>query len=181
MISGPLLVAAGMALLTLSVPDASYFRDYLPGLVLFGVGMAPVIALLTKSVLSVESRFSGAASGINNAVSRTAGLLAVALPCAIIISSFAAHLQDTVSASGLTQQEQRQVLSQSDRPGAVVIPPEFDETARAFTEQAVKDFIYGFRWAMSVSAFLALAGVLVSFFAIHGATRRHTSDNGPGG
>ncbi len=171
-----------MALLTLSVPDASYFRDYLPGLVLFGVGMAPVIALLTKSVLSVESRFSGAASGINNAVSRTAGLLAVALPCAIIISSFAAHLQDTVSASGLTQQEQRQVLSQSDRPGAVVIPPEFDETARAFTEQAVKDsFIYGFRWAMSVSAFLALAGGLVSFFAIHGATRRHTSDNGPGG
>jgi len=101
---------------------------------------------------------------------------------ATLLASGTAHLQDAASVSGLTQQEQRQVLSQSDRPGAVVIPPEFDETARAFTEQAVKDsFIYGFRWAMSVSAFLALAGGLVSFFAFHGATRRHTSDNGPGG
>lgn len=65
---------------------------------------------------------------------------------------------------------------------AAVTLLEFDDTAHAFTEQAVKDsFVYGFRWAMSVSAFLALAGGLVSFMVIHGATRRHPSDNGPGG
>jgi hypothetical protein len=173
MIFGPLIVAAGMALLALSGPDASYFRDYLPGLLLFGIGMALVIAPLTKSALSVEPRFSGSASGINNAIARTAGLMAVALLGAIVVSAFTAHLENTISLSGLAQEEKVQILEQSDRLGAIIIPPDFDETALSFTRNVIKEsFIYGFRWAMFVSASLAIVGSLVSFLVIHRQKKR---------
>ena len=88
MTAGPLLCAAGALLLRGIGPDADYVTDVLPGVVLFGLGLATVVAPLTATVLAaVEDRRSGLASGINNAVARTAGLLAVAvLPAAAGIS-----------------------------------------------------------------------------------------------
>jgi EmrB/QacA subfamily drug resistance transporter len=79
---GPLVCAAGL-LLTLRIgPDASYLRDVLPGVALFGAGLALMVAPLTATVLAaVEDRHAGVASGVNNAVARAAGLIAVsALP-----------------------------------------------------------------------------------------------------
>lgn len=167
MLLGPLMVAAGITLLALGGTNAAYLKDYLPGLVLFGAGIALVIAPLTKSALSVEPYLSGTASGINNAIACTAGLLAVTLLGAVVISGFTVHLQSAVGASSLTSEEQRQVLEQSDRLAAIVIPPEFGAEARDFTRRAVAEsFIFGFRRAMAVSASLALVGALVSFLTI---------------
>ncbi len=169
MVSGPVIVALGIALLTIGGTETNYFKQFLPGLVLFGIGMALVIAPLTKSALSVEPRFSGSASGVNNAVSRIAALMAVAVLGAIVISTFTTRLNDTISASSLTQEEQRQILSQSDKLGGIIIPDTFDETAQTLVRNDIREsFVYGFRWAMGVSAALALAGALVSFIAIHG-------------
>ncbi len=175
MILGPVIVALGMALLTIGGVEASYFRHFLPGLVLFGIGMALVIAPLTKSALSVEPRFSGSASGVNNAVSRIAALMAVAVLGAIVISTFTTRLNDTISASSLTQEEQRQILSQSDKLGGIIIPDTFDEPTQTLVRNAIREsFVYGFRWAMTVSAALALSGALVSFITIHGPPRQPT-------
>src|SRR5258708_5347551 len=85
---GPLLVGTGMALLAVPGREANYFVWYLTGLVLFGLGMSLVIAPLTKSALSVKQEYSGAASGVSNSVSRIAGLLAVALLGAVMLSVF---------------------------------------------------------------------------------------------
>jgi MFS family permease len=74
-------LAAGVgALLTLRVgPEAVYWRDVLPAVVVFGLGLTAFVAPLTASVLAAaESRFAGVASGVNNAVARTGSLLAVA-------------------------------------------------------------------------------------------------------
>jgi EmrB/QacA subfamily drug resistance transporter len=122
MVLGPVIVAMGILLLAIGGADASYIRHYLPGLVLFGIGMALVIAPLTKSALAVEPQFSGSASGVNNAVSRIAALMAVVVLGAIVISAFTTRLNDTISTSTLTQQEQRQILSQSDKLGGIEIP-----------------------------------------------------------
>lgn len=172
MVAGPMIVALGIALLTISGTDASYFKHFLPGLILFGIGMALVIAPLTKSALFVEPQFSGSASGVNNSVSRIAALMAVAVLGAIVISAFTIRLNDVISTPSLAPEEQRQILSQSDKLGGIVIPDTFDETASMIARNAVKEsFIYGFRWAMGISAVLALAGALVSFITIHGPPR----------
>jgi len=149
---------------------------------MFGIGMALVIAPLTKCALAVEPQFSGAASGVNNAISRIAALLAVAVLGAIVISTFTAHLNDVVDSSGLTREEQLQVLSQSDKLGGIIIPDSFDEKARIIARDAVgESFIYGFRWAMGVSAALALAGALVSFATIHSPPKRAGSEKSADG
>jgi EmrB/QacA subfamily drug resistance transporter len=77
---GPLLCAVGVLLLRGIDQDASYVTDVLPGVLVFGLGLAGTVAPLTVTVLAaLDDRRSGLASGVNNAVARTAGLLAVAV------------------------------------------------------------------------------------------------------
>ncbi|GAB3857822.1 MFS transporter [Nocardioides maradonensis] len=77
---GPLVAAAGVLWMRRVGSDASYVRDVLPPVVLFGVGLTMLVAPLTAVVLeAADDRFAGIASGINNAVARTAGLIAVAV------------------------------------------------------------------------------------------------------
>lgn len=77
---GPFLVAAGFMLLALRAADPGYWTGVFPGLALLSLGMGLAVAPLTDVVLtSVDDAYEGAASGINNAVARIAGLLAVAM------------------------------------------------------------------------------------------------------
>lgn len=76
---GPLVCAAGVLLLAQIGAGASYGLDVLPGVVIFGLGLAIMVAPLTATALAAApSEHAGLASGVNNAVARTAGLLAVA-------------------------------------------------------------------------------------------------------
>jgi EmrB/QacA subfamily drug resistance transporter len=77
---GPLLAACGVLLLLRVGPGASWFTDVLPGVLVFAVGLTLTVAPLTATVLdAAPDRHAGAASGVNNAVARSAGLLAVAV------------------------------------------------------------------------------------------------------
>ncbi|MBD3146660.1 MFS transporter [Microbispora camponoti] len=79
MTAGIFLCAAGLLLMSRIGPDSSYFADVLPSAVVFGLGLSAAVAPLTATVLSTaEERYAGVASGINNALARTGGLLAVA-------------------------------------------------------------------------------------------------------
>ncbi|MEU3612976.1 MFS transporter [Streptomyces sp. NPDC006872] len=76
---GPLLCAVGMLLMLRVGPDASYFADVLPAVLVLGFGLVTLVAPLTATVLaSVDVGRAGLASGINNAAARAAGLVAVA-------------------------------------------------------------------------------------------------------
>jgi len=88
MISGPLTAAAGLALLSLSPSHPSYILNILPGVALLGFGLAMTVAPLTGTVLAAApDELAGTASGVNNAVARTAGLVAVAaLPVIVGLS-----------------------------------------------------------------------------------------------
>ncbi|MEO3807511.1 MFS transporter [Sphaerisporangium sp. B11E5] len=76
---GLLMVAAALVLLSRVGPGATYLTDVLPAVTLFGLGLSAAVAPLTATVLATaDERFAGVASGVNNAVARTGGLLAVA-------------------------------------------------------------------------------------------------------
>jgi EmrB/QacA subfamily drug resistance transporter len=78
--AGPLVSAVGVLMLRAIGPDADYLLDVLPGAVVFGAGLTLTVAPLTATVLgAAPDRFAGVASGVNNAVARAAGLLAVAV------------------------------------------------------------------------------------------------------
>lgn len=77
---GPVVAAAGLGLLSFAAPGTSYLTGVLPGVTIFGLGLALTAAPLTSAVLaSTTDEYVGAASGTNNAISRIAGLLAVAV------------------------------------------------------------------------------------------------------
>jgi len=98
---GPLLIAAGMLLMTRIGPGSSYSEAVLPAVIVFGLGLATTVAPVTMTVLAAaDERHAGAASGINNAVARTAGLLAVALLPAIAGLTGGAFQQPDVLAAG---------------------------------------------------------------------------------
>jgi EmrB/QacA subfamily drug resistance transporter len=79
MTGGILLVGVGLAWMSTIGPDASYLLLVLPSATVFGLGLSAVVAPLTATVLaSADDRYAGTASGVNNAVARTGGLLAVA-------------------------------------------------------------------------------------------------------
>ena len=87
---GPAIAATGCALLTL--PGTSYWTSVLPGMVTLAVGMSLAVAPLTTAVLSaVDDDHAGVASGLNNAVARTGGLIATAL-AAFVLSAQTALL-----------------------------------------------------------------------------------------
>ena len=84
LVAGPLVIALAMLMYTRVTPGASYLLTVLPAVIVFGLGLACVVAPVTATVLAAaEDRHAGVASGVNNAIARTGGLLAVAvLPAA---------------------------------------------------------------------------------------------------
>jgi EmrB/QacA subfamily drug resistance transporter len=171
MVIGPLVVAAAAVWLAVNGTSGSYLLGFFPGFVLLGLGMAILIAPLTKSALSVPPGLSGAASGVNNTVSRIASLLAVAALGAIMLAAFSARLSESLQSSGLSADQQAQIFAQANKLGGIVLPPDFDAESRRSAQGVVSDsFGYAYRWAMMTCAMLALGGGLVSGLTVHGQT-----------
>ena len=93
--AGPLIAAAGMAWLLRLNADVEYLVDLLPGLLLFALGLSMTVAPLTSTVLAdADDSNAGIASGVNNAIARVAGLVAIAAVGAVVAASFGSRLDD---------------------------------------------------------------------------------------
>jgi EmrB/QacA subfamily drug resistance transporter len=80
MAAGPVVIAVGLVVLSRVQPGATYLGTVLPGVIVYGLGLTVTVAPLTATVLAAApARHAGMASGVNNAISRSAGLLAVAV------------------------------------------------------------------------------------------------------
>lgn len=160
MIGGSVVAGAGYALLARPGLDASYWTGFLPAFVLVGLGMAAIVAPLTATVMSAApERRAGTASGVNNAVARIAGLLAVAVLGFVAVQVFAAALPD----------DTRDALGSDVTRLAEAEPPESIEDDAAFRASVDAAFLRAFRViALVFSALCVAAAVIVAFTVRHG-------------
>ena len=114
---GPVLAAGGFLLFALPGTGGSYWTTFFPAVTVMGLGMSLVIAPLTTTALNaVEGRHSGLASGVNNAVSRTATLLAVAVMGVFVFAAFSSALDSRLSSLDLSQSAQQTMERAEGRP-----------------------------------------------------------------
>jgi EmrB/QacA subfamily drug resistance transporter len=161
--TGPALAAIGFALLAWPGVGSSYWTGFLPGVVVLGLGMAIAVAPLTTVVMAaVPPDATGVASGINNAVSRIAGVLAIAVFGWLMAGVFDTGLRDALAGAALPQDTAAAVWAARGNLAALQPPadatPEAAQAVRAATKAA---FVAGFRAVMLTSAVLALASAVV--------------------
>jgi EmrB/QacA subfamily drug resistance transporter len=165
---GSVIVAAGYALLAWPGVSGSYLRTFFAPVVVLGLGMAVCVAPLTTSVMNaVPENQSGVASGVNNAISRVAGLLAVAVFGLVLSVLFNQSLDMHLLPLGLSQAAQSQVNEQRALLGAAVNPD-----ARVM-EATRESFVFGFRVIVLIASGLALASAISAWLLLdHDKKRR---------
>lgn len=171
---GPLVTAAGFALFARPGVGGSYWTTFFPAVMLMSAGMATSVAPLTTAVMgAVDERRAGTASGINNAVSRVAGLLSVAVLGAVVLFTFNRGLDARLARLDLPPAAVREIDAQRTRLAAAEPPASLNDAERAEVRRALDEsFVAGFRAAVFVAAALALAGALSAWLLVEGRGRR---------
>jgi EmrB/QacA subfamily drug resistance transporter len=170
LVVGPLFVACGYVLFALPDTGGSYWTTFFPAIVLLGLGMAIAVAPLTTTVMgAAEERYAGIASGINNAVARVAGLLAIAILGIVVTAVFNAFLTSNIASLHLSPAIQHVLDTQRAKLAGTEVPPGVDPATHAALSSAIaQSFVAAFRVAMLIGAGLALASSLCAWFMIAG-------------
>jgi hypothetical protein len=158
---GPAVAAVGIGLFALVRVDSSYWTTMFPAVCLLGLGMTITVAPLTTAVMgAVGTAQSGVASGINNSVSRVAGLLAIAVFGVLFARTFDARMHASLDRAQLSPESRAAIEKELPKmAGAEITSLPMDPNQRARTRRAIDEaFIGGFRVVVIGSALLALAG-----------------------
>lgn len=180
---GPLIAAAGLAWFVRIGGEVDYATDVLPGLLVFSLGLAMTVAPLTAAVLAdADESNAGIASGVNNAIARVAGLLAIAAVGAVISGVFASTIDRELGGRPLTPAAEASVDAAKQRTLARAatqdLPP---DEARAVTDAVQDAAVRAFHGAMAISAALVALGGLLGLAGIVNERRRVDAEGCPGG
>ena len=168
LVIGPVIAGIGFALFMRPGVGGSYWKSFLPAVVVLGLGMAISVAPLTTTVMnSVRESRAGIASGVNNAVSRTAGLLAIAVLGLVMFHTFNHCLDRRLDQLAVPPEVRQGLNDQRMRLAAAEIPSAADEQTRSILKQTIDEcFIAGFRRVMLVGSVLAFASSLIAWLVI---------------
>jgi EmrB/QacA subfamily drug resistance transporter len=168
LIFGPLIAAVGMGLLAVPSIGNSYWKSFFPALVILGLGMTVTVAPLTTVVMnSVEEERVGAASGINNAIARVAGVLAIAILGIIMVKAFSFHLNRSLARLSVPSYILRELRANEIKLAGLQPPAGLDPAANAAIKESAKEaFVYGFRIVMLICASLSVASAAVAWVMI---------------
>jgi MFS family permease len=168
LIVGPIIVAMGFALFALPGIGGSYWTTYFPAVMVLGMGMAISVAPLTTTVMnSVSVEHAGTVSGINNAVSRLAGLLAVAVLGVLMLTVFNRTLTSSLAKSDLDSETRTAIESQREKLAAIDVPQHIESEQRAKIEKTIDEsFLAGFRIVMLSGSVLALLSAGTAWLSI---------------
>jgi EmrB/QacA subfamily drug resistance transporter len=165
---GPIVGGVGLLLLTRLDASSDYLTGVLPGIVLFGLGLSLTVAPLTATALnSVEERRMGIASGINNGVSRVAGLLAIAILGAVIAGSFESSVDDRLDSSALSPKAARAVDDAEKKPLGAAETAGLPQDEASIVDEAVTSASEGaFHLAMGLAGALMIVGGAIAGIGI---------------
>jgi EmrB/QacA subfamily drug resistance transporter len=174
LVLGPIIAAIGFALFVVPGVGAHYWSKFFPAVAVLGLGMAVSVAPLTTVVMnSVPQNRVGIASGINNAVSRVAGLLAIAVFGILMLDLFNHSLDSRLSKLQLPAFVQTSLANQRINLAAVKIPDELAPPLQQPVRESINEsFVHGFRGVMVLGAVLALASGIASLLLISGRAAR---------
>lgn len=171
---GPVIAALGFALMAVPGIGGSYWTTFFPAMVVLGLGMAISVAPLTTAVMgAVDVRRAGIASGINNAASRVAGLLAIAALGIFALGSFNRALDTRLTRIDLPPEAVQLLDAERIKLAAAEAPAGIGAEERAAVEVAIAEsFVTGFRLIMLIATGLTLASAVFAVLMITGKTER---------
>ena len=174
LVVGPLIAGAGFALFAVPVFGGSYWTGVLPAVCVLGLGMAVTVAPLTTTVMNaVGADRAGVASGVNNAVARAAGLLAIAAFGIVMASAFDARLDAELQRLNVPAETAAQLVGQRAKLAAITLPEGLPPAQAERLHQAVGDaFGAGFRRVMLLCTALCVLAALSAATLIGGASGR---------
>ena len=174
LIVGPLIAAIGFGLFMLPNVGGGYWTNFCPPIVILGLGMAISVAPLTTTVMnSVASNRAGIASGVNNAVARTAGLLAIAVLGIMMLHVFSGALDQRLAEYKLPSSASRSLQAQRTKLAAIAVPEDQDPATQQLIRRAIDEsFVSGFRSIMAIGAVLAVASAVTALTLIGTRPRR---------
>jgi EmrB/QacA subfamily drug resistance transporter len=180
---GPLLVAAGFLLMLRLDETTSYWLDLTPALLVYSLGLAVTVAPLTATVLAdADEHDAGIASAVNNAIARTAGLLATAAVGAVLAGFYADRLDSELAGRTLSPAAQAQVAEARERALGAVDPASLPPADREAVTVAVQQAgVEAFHLSAVIGAvMLAFAGLLGGLL-LRNCMRPTAAERCPGG
>jgi EmrB/QacA subfamily drug resistance transporter len=168
LILGPLIGALGFVLFALPTVGESYWKAFFPGVIVMGFGMAVTVAPLTTVVMSsVNQDHVGIASGINNAVARVAGVLAIAVLGVVMLKAFGFRLDNTLGHLPLPPGVLQELHADEIKLAGLQVPAGMSPGIKIAIKESVGEaFVFGFRIVMLICAGLSLASAAVAWFMI---------------
>ena len=180
---GPLVAAAGLALMMRLDATLDYWTDVLPALLLFSLGLAATVAPLTATVLAdADEHNAGIASGVNNAIARVASLLAVAALGAVVSASFASSIDASLAGGPLSAASTKAVAEAKRRTIATVDVSQLPPAERAPVASAVEDAsVDAFRLGIGLASVMVALGGVLGLVGIVNPRRKVRSEDCAGG
>lgn len=164
LIVGPAITACGFALLARPGVGGSYWVTFFPALVVLGLGMAVTVAPLTTTVMNaVDATHAGIASGVNNAVSRAAGLIAIALMSVLLQHVFDTQLDRRLTGLGLRPELVAEVQAERSMLANAAPPASASRSDHVVIQRAIAGaFVVGVRLVALTAAALALISAAIA-------------------
>ena len=164
LIVGPLVASFGFALFAVPSTGGSYWKTFFPAILVLGLGLAVTVAPLTTVVMnSVDQDRVGTASGINNAVARVAGVLAVAVLGVVMVGAFSFRLNPVLEKLSLPAGTLHELQAGEIKLGGLQPPATLDESTRTMIRAAIDGaFLFAFRLVMLICAGLSVASAAVA-------------------
>lgn len=182
LVVGPVIAAIGFWLFSLPQANAeSYWTSFFPAIIVMSFGMTTSVAPLTATVMgAVATHQAGIASGINNAVSRTASLLAVAMLGIFMSTAFNSNLDEKLNAINLQPEIRAELDAGRNNLAALKIPEKADAQTKQSIKQAVNEsFVSGFRLIAYIAAALAVFSAFAAWLLIAGKNRNLAREEKP--
>jgi EmrB/QacA subfamily drug resistance transporter len=182
LIIGPFVSAVGFVLFAITSVGDSYWRAFLPAVVVLGCGMSITVAPLTTLVMnSIAEDRVGAASGINNSIARVAGVLAIAVLGIVMVSAFSSRLNRSLTHLSLPPAISQQVHANEIKLAGLPIPAGVAPDAKTALKRSIAEaFAFGFRVIMFICACLSLASMTVAARMIPSGAIGHVSSQKAG-